>query len=111
MDYLGMLVNLTLDCKFETARIRQDPHDSVAILGKTTFPSPSQSGTVIQVAIFSEFGYVLVPRRYPKFHDLTAEWVRGYRGAWGLPKSTPTPRMTPSFVSAVDMAGGIAPWR
>jgi hypothetical protein len=48
MNYLGMLVTLKLDYKYEKAKIRQAMRGKVAMLGKAKLFSPSQkknSGT------------------------------------------------------------------
>ena len=60
------------------------------MLDRANFLSPSQRKAVVQLAIVSVFRYTagLVPWRVSELEELTAISVRGYRGAWGLPRST-----------------------
>jgi hypothetical protein len=90
LDYLGMLIDLSLDYRMGKARVLQTTRKRVAMLSKAHFLSPSQREMVVQLAIVSVFRCTagLVPWSFSELEDLTAEWVRGYRGAWGLPKST-----------------------
>jgi hypothetical protein len=90
LEYLGMLIDLSLDYKREKDRVQQATRERVTMLSKAHFLSPSQREMVVQLAIVSVFRYTagLVPWSLSELEDLTAEWVRGYRGAWGLPKST-----------------------
>ena len=95
LDYLGMLIDLSLNYRREKDRVLQTTRERVAMLSKAYFLSPSQREMVVQLAIVSVFRYTagLVPRSLSELEDLTAEWVRGYRGAWSC-QSRP---MTRSF--------------
>ena len=60
------------------------------MLDRANFLSPSQRETVVQLAIVSVFRCTagLVRWKVSELEELTTMWVRGYRGAWGLPRST-----------------------
>ena len=62
----------------------------LAILAKADFLTPSQREAAVQLAVISVFRYTagLVPRSLSELEELTAERVRGHRGAWALPRST-----------------------
>ena len=89
--YSGMLVTLTHDYRSEKDRVRQATQERVEVLDRANFLSPSQREAVVQLAIVSVFRYTagLVPWRMSELEELTAMWVRGHRGAWGLPRTTP----------------------
>jgi len=53
--YLGMLLTLTHDYKFEKDRVRQATKERVEVLDRATFLSPSQREMVVQLAIVSVF--------------------------------------------------------
>ena len=87
---MGILLTLTLDFSFEKDKIIKATRERVAVLAKADFLSPSQQELAVQLAVTSIFRYTagLVPWSLSELEELTAEWVRGYRGAWTLPKST-----------------------
>ena len=88
--YLGMLLTLTLDYSFEKARVIKATKERIAILAKADFLTPSQREAAVQLAVVSVFRYTagLVQWSLSELEELTAEWVRGYRGAWSMPRST-----------------------
>ena len=83
--YLGMLLTLTHDYKSEKDRVRQATQERVEVLDRANFLSPSQREAVAHLAIVSVFRYTagLVPWRVSELEELTAMWVRGYRGVLG----------------------------
>ena len=88
--YLGMLLTLTLDYSFEKARVMKETKDRVAMVIRAQFLSPSQRETVLHLAIVSLFRYTagLIPWTCSELEELTREWVRGNRGAWGLDRKS-----------------------
>ena len=88
--YLGMLLTVTLNYDFEKERVLQATKERVMALSNAKFLSPSQRELVVQLSIVSLFRYTagLVPWTFSELENLTRLWVRGYRGAWGLPNST-----------------------
>ena len=85
--YLGVLVTLTLDYKFEKARVMRKTRLRLEALSKAQLLSYGMRETAVKLGVVSVFRYSagLVPWTSTELDDLTTQWVGGFRGAWHMP--------------------------
>lgn len=83
-------MTLTQDYEHEKKRVLRVTRERVEAVAQATALTPSQRESLVQLAIVPVFRYSagLVPWTLSELEDLNSEWVRGYRGAWGLPQGT-----------------------